>query len=237
MARFLRFLLALAALPLCAALGRALWVAVFASKELNAAEGLPAGAIAFAGGFVAFFALLLVCPSPMRTYVLGHELTHALWGLAFGARVSNIKVAASGGSVMLSKSNVWITLAPYFFPFYTAVVALIALVVRIFVDPLPWPLAWIFAVGFTWCFHVHFTLHALFQRQPDVLEYGRLFSWAFIWIANTLGVLAVLCAATSLTCVHTASILGDAVRGAYSWTWECGVWLFRAIAGLFGNGA
>lgn len=233
MVHFLRFLIALAALPFCAALGRALWIAVFDSVELHVAGSLPAGAMAFAGGFVAMFALALVCPTPARIYVLGHELTHAVWGLAFGARVSNIKVAASGGSVLLSKSNVWITLAPYFFPFYTAIVALVALVTRIFADPLPCPLAWMFAIGFTWCFHVYFTLQALFQRQPDVLEYGRLFSWAFIWIANLLGILAVLCAATPLTFRRGASILCTATSGAYSLVWDASLAIYRHVSALF----
>jgi len=235
MARFLRFLLALASLPFCVALGRSLWLAVFASEELRI-EGMPYGALAFCGGFVACFVFALVCPSPVRTYVLGHELTHAIWGLAFGARVSNIKVAASGGSVVLSKSNVLITLAPYFFPFYTALVALIALVTRIFADPLPWPLAWLFAIGFTWCFHVYFTLHALFQRQPDVMEYGRLFSWSFIWTANAIGIMIVLCAATPLTFRNGASIIATTSSSSYQFVWEHGISLFRAIAGLFGAG-
>jgi len=237
MARFLRFLLALASLPFCAALGRALWVAVFTSEELRTANGLPAGAVAFCGGFVLFFVLALVCPSPVRTYVLGHELTHAVWGLAFGARVSNIKVAATGGSVLLSKSNVWITLAPYFFPFYTALVALAALVTRLFVNPLPWPLAWTFAIGFTWCFHVYFTIHALFQRQPDVLEYGRLFSWSFIWIANAVGILAALCASTSLTFAGAAVIVRDATCSAYAIAWSACAAVFGMAASLFRKGA
>ena len=213
-----------------------LWVAVFASDEFHV-EGVPHGALAFSGGFVACFAFVLVCPALIRTYVLGHELTHAVWGLAFGARVSNIKVAASGGSVTLSKSNVWITLAPYFFPFYTALVALAALATRIFADPIPWPLAWLFAIGFTWCFHVYFTLHALFQRQPDVMEYGRLFSWSFIWMANALIVMAMLCAATPLTFRNAASITASSSCGAYGFVWAHGVSLMRAAAKLFGNGA
>ncbi len=233
MARFLRFLIALATLPFCVALGKAMWTAAFAPEELRSMGGVPSGALAFGGGFAVFLLLALVCPAPMRTYVLGHELTHALWGLAFGARVSNIKVASSGGSVLLSKSNVWITLAPYFFPFYTAVVAIIALVTRIFVDPLPWLPAWIFAFGFTWCFHVFFTIHALFQRQPDVLEYGRLFSWSFIWIANALGILAAMCAATPLSFKRAAAMVCGASADTYAFVWEIARTATRAICGFF----
>ena len=49
-----------------------------------------------------------------------------MWGLLFGARPSDVRVSASGGSVRLSKSNLLITLAPYFFPFYTFVVIVVA---------------------------------------------------------------------------------------------------------------
>ncbi len=209
----------------------AMWTAVFKSQELHTSAGIPPGAIAFGGGFALFIVLILACPSPIRTYILGHELTHAIWGLAFGARVSNLKVAATGGSVMLSKSNVWITLAPYFFPFYTALVAVAALITRIFVDPLPWPLVWIFAIGFTWCFHVYFTLQSLFQRQPDVLEYGSLFSWTFIWIANALGIIAVLCATTTLTFKNAAVMVCDDTQNAYAFIWNSLSSLFHAVAG------
>ena len=90
-----------------------------------------------------------------------------------------------------------------------------------------------FAIGFTWCFHVYFTLQALFQRQPDVLEYGRLFSWAFIWIANLLGILAVLCAATPLTFRRGASILCTATSGAYSLVWDASLAIYRHVSALF----
>ena len=44
-------------------------------------------------GFVSGLLLLLFLPRPIRTYVLGHELTHALWGLLMGARIGKIKVS------------------------------------------------------------------------------------------------------------------------------------------------
>lgn len=202
MAGFLRFLLAALALPLAAAL------AVVALDVLRAAAQaesfFSAEMFSFTGGFVAFCLVWLAWPGGMvRTYVLGHELTHALWGMAFGARASNLKVSLKGGSVTLTKSNFLITLAPYFFPFYTIVAVLLALGTRAFVSPLPWPCAWLFAVGFTWCFHFGFTLRSLAQRQPDVVEYGRLFSWVIIWVFNLLGVVLWLLATTevSFSCV------------------------------------
>src|SRR5436190_23144549 len=71
-----------------------------------------------AAGYACVLLVYAFLPKPMRTYVLGHELTHALWALMMGARVSGLKVRKTGGQVKTSKTNWLITLAPYFFPFY-----------------------------------------------------------------------------------------------------------------------
>jgi len=48
---------------------------------------------------------------------LEHELTHILVGLLFLIRPVSIRVTATqGGEVVLTGSNIWITLAPYFLP-------------------------------------------------------------------------------------------------------------------------
>lgn len=198
MRKFLCFLLAIALLPCVWAISRA-FLDVF--LLIPAAEGavVPAELLSMLGGLAAFLVVWVALPAPVRLYVLGHELTHAVWGLAFGAKVSNLKVGVSGGSVSLSKSNVWITLAPYFFPFWTILVVAAALVTRCFVSPLPCPCAWLFAVGFTWCFHVCFTIRSLMQTQPDVQEYGHLFSYVLIWIFNVAGVIAWIVCTTEVS--------------------------------------
>jgi hypothetical protein len=138
-------------------------------------------------------------PHPVRVYVLGHELTHALWGLLFGARPSDLRVGASGGSVRLTKSNLLITLAPYFFPFYTFLVVIAALITSAFLRPLPCLPLWMFLIGFTWAFHLLFTVETLTQRQPDIKLYGRMFSWVFIFLVNAFIVMAFLAVTTPLT--------------------------------------
>jgi hypothetical protein len=196
MANFLRMLLGVGLLPACWAFARAL------ADCVVAAAGAPGAAcpeaFALVGGMAAFVLCWYALPRLTRTYVLGHELTHAIWGLVFGAAPSRLRVGASGGSVRLTKTNVFITLAPYFFPFYTFVVIVAALVVRIFLRPLPFLPLWTFMVGFTWAFHVLFTLETLSARQPDVTAYGRIFSWTFIFLMNLLLVMAWLAAVTPL---------------------------------------
>ena len=224
MANFLRLLTGLALLPMCWGLSRAFLDAVVVSAG---ASGLAsAETLSLLAGIAAFALTWTALGRPVKMYVLGHELTHAMWGLLFGARPSDVRVSASGGSVKLTKSNLLITLAPYFFPFYTFVVIVVALVTYAFLRPLPCLPLWMFLVGFTWSFHVLFTLETLGQRQPDVRLYGRVFSWTFIFIANVFIVLVWLATMTPLTFADLWVVLRQRVVSAYA---GVGLFLWAAI--------
>ena len=119
---------------------------------------------------------------------------------------------------MLSKTNLLITLAPYFFPFYTFIVVVVALVTSAFVHPLPFLPLWMFLIGFTWAFHVLFTLETLSVRQPDVKLYGRMFSWTVIFIVNIATVLVWLARTTSLTFAKLGTDLAGRLASAYMGT-------------------
>ena len=218
MAGFLRMLLGLALLPFCWGFARSFVDAVCAAAGSGGA--FSAETMSILGGIAAFALSWAAISHPVRAYVLGHELTHALWGLLFGARPSDVRVSASGGSVRLTKTNFIITLAPYFFPFYTFVVIVAALVTYAFLRPLPYLPLWLFLIGFTWAFHVLFTLETLTQRQPDVKLYGRIFSWTFIFIVNVAIVLLWLVAATPLTFVDLGGMLFRRIFSAYSGVWS-----------------
>ncbi|MBQ3807694.1 MAG: hypothetical protein II840_07040 [Kiritimatiellae bacterium] len=213
MANFLRMLLGVALLPMCWGVVRAFFDSVIAAA--GETGGVTAESIALLGGMLAFALCWMSVPHPVKTYVLGHELTHAIWGLLFGAVPSRLRVSESGGSVNLTKSNMLITLAPYFFPFYTFVVVVAAIVTYAFIRPLPWLPLWMFMVGFTWAFHVLFTIETLAQRQPDVKLYGRIFSWVFIFLANVALVLVFLAAVTSLSFAQLGGFLVHRVLDAY----------------------
>ena len=213
MANFLRMLLGVALLPMCWGVVRAFCDSVVAAA--GESGGITAESIALLGGMLAFALCWMSVPHPVKTYVLGHELTHAIWGLLFGAVPSRLRVSESGGSVNLTKSNMLIMLAPYFFPFYTFVVVIAAIVTYAFVRPLPWLPLWMFMVGFTWAFHVLFTIETLSQRQPDVKLYGRVFSWVFIFLANVALVLVFLAAVTSLSFAQLGGFLVHRVLDAY----------------------
>ena len=213
MANFLRMILGVVLLPMCWGVVRAFCDSVMAAA--GESGGITAESIALVGGMAAFALCWMAVSHPVKTYVLGHELTHALWGLLFGAVPSKLRVSAAGGSVNLTKSNMLITLAPYFFPFYTFLVIVVALVTSAFIRPLPWLPLWMFAVGFTWAFHALFTLETLAQRQPDVKLYGRIFSWVFIFLANVSLILLFLASTTSLTFAQLGGFLVHRVIAAY----------------------
>ena len=211
---FLRLLTGLALLPMCWGVLRTLFDAIVLSAG---ASGIAsAETLSLLAGIAAFALAWMALSHPVKMYVLGHELTHALWGLLFGARPSDVRVSASGGSVRLTKSNLLITLAPYFFPFYTFLVIVVALITYAFLRPLPYLPLWMFLIGFTWSFHVLFTLETLGQRQPDVRLYGRIFSWTFIFLVNILIVLVWLATMTPLTFAELGGILVNRVLSAYT---------------------
>ena len=213
MANFLRMVLGVLLLPMCWGVVRAFCDSVMAAA--GESGGITAESIALVGGMAAFALCWMAVSHPVKTYVLGHELTHALWGLLFGAMPSKLRVSAAGGSVNLSKSNMLITLAPYFFPFYTFLVIVVALITSAFIRPLPCLPLWMFAVGFTWAFHALFTLETLAQRQPDVKLYGRIFSWVFIFLANVALILVFRASTTSLTVVQLGGFLLNRIVDAY----------------------
>lgn len=231
MKRFLRFLLGCALIPF--AWGVCVSFAdVFCQMSGATGFAFSAEGVAVFAGLASFLLMWLTLPLPVRMYVLGHELTHAVWGLLFGARVSDLRVRKDGGSVKLTKTNVWIVLAPYFFPFWTMAVALLALLVRCFVSPLPGACVWLFLISFTWCFHLCFTIRSLGERQPDIETYGRLFSYVLIVICNVLGVTVWIACTTDVTWGAVLSSWGSHITSAYAAAGRLFGWLYECLRSL-----
>ena len=185
--RPLRLALAIALLPLCASVTWTVFRLLEAGR-ITSAGMLSPGVVAMTLGFLLWVLVYFTMPRPVRTYVLAHELSHAIWAMLSGARVSNLRVSGRGGSVRVSHSNIWITLAPYFFPFYTVLVIMLYGCLALFWDPGPYELFWLGMVGLTWSFHVTFTVSTLMTKQSDIQQYGYLFSYCLIYLLNVLGV-------------------------------------------------
>jgi hypothetical protein len=231
--RLLKLLLGILLLPACAALTMTAWR--LGGQVSFAPHPLADPALwAFAGGYALWLAVFVFLPKPMRTYVLGHELTHAIWALMMGARVGGLKVKKTGGQVRTSKVNWFIALAPYFFPFYAML-----FIGLFFIAHAIWNLSaylWVlfFFVGLGWSFHVTFTLMMLLTvKQPDIESQGVLFSVVVIYCMNLLTMaLTVAALSRSVTFAALAQSLAGDLVAAYGWTldklvilWH-GAWAF-----------
>jgi hypothetical protein len=214
-----KLLFAILLLPACAALTL---TALTLTRQLSlGAQALTDATLwAFAAGYGLWLAVFVFLPKPMRTYVLGHELTHAFWALLMGARVGGLKVKKSGGQVRTSKINWFIALAPYFFPFYAMLfIALFFIAHAIWnLDRYMWVL--FFLVGLGWSFHVTFTLMMLLTvKQTDVTSQGWLFSAVAIYCMNLLVmILTVAALSRSVTFTAAARSLAGSLLMAYGWS-------------------
>lgn len=219
--RPLKFLTGLLLLPL-------VWIVVVATTRLltSLRPAELGGSLELtcwlAGGFFFWLLLFFTMPRPMRTYVLGHELTHAFWALLMGARVSRLRVSVRGGSVTVSKSNWIITLAPYFFPFYTMLVLFLVFVLGIFIDLHPYQPLTLALIGLTYAFHITFTLSILAIRQPDIQEHGRLFSYTTIILLNILGLGCWVVAVARPALQDYAQLLTN--ESQHTWLWMVAVY-------------
>ncbi len=134
-------------------------------------------------------------PRPLRAYVFGHELTHAIWVWLWGGRVSRMEVSREGGFIITDTHNFWIALAPYFYPLYSLVVVLGFGIASLFVDItrvedtllFMTPLQWLFLLlGATWAFHLSFTIWMIPKGQTDLTYHGTFFSLVIIYLMNLL---------------------------------------------------
>lgn len=192
-------LVGIALLPVC-------WILVETFLVLLGADTL-AGAywrsrefLFFGMGAAAWLVMLPLDRSkPLRwLYVAGHELTHALFVLVFRGRITRLRVSSEGGHILTNRNNFLISLSPYFFPFYTVVAIVVWMTMNWVVAEVARPdPSWLYGlIGFTWAFHLTYTLWMIRRDQPDVRQNGRTFSFAVIFSANLLLICAMLIVAS-----------------------------------------
>lgn len=96
--------------------GREAWQMM---RSITLTAPRPSAFLLGAGGFIPLWFVGQRLMPRVVSYLstLEHELTHILVGLLFLIRPLSIRVTATkGGEVVLTGSNIWITLAPYFLP-------------------------------------------------------------------------------------------------------------------------
>ncbi|HZE14021.1 MAG TPA: hypothetical protein VE086_09700 [Chthoniobacterales bacterium] len=188
--RWVKFVVALFLLPVCAILTQTFFTVFARATVTHRLWAGPAfwffslGAILW---LIAFFGL----PRPMVVYVFGHELTHALWVLLMGGRVSRFRVGRDGGHIVTDRNNFWIALAPYFFPLYSLIVIGAYGLLGLFVNVQPYGQLLYGLIGATWAFHFTFTCWMIPKKQTDLTDHGTFFSLVVIYLMN-LALLSVM---------------------------------------------
>lgn len=181
--RWVKFVIALFLLPSAWVLTQTFFTA-FARATIHEQFWITEEFWFFALGGVLWIITFIGLPRPVWIYVIGHELTHALWVWLMGGRVSRIEITESGGHILASKTNTFIALAPYFFPIYSLLVIVVYGFAGLFWDMAPFRPMLYMLIGMTWAFHISFTLWMIPKGQTDLTYGGTFFSLTLIYIFN-----------------------------------------------------
>ena len=121
-----RFGLAVLLLPVCYGATFGLW------EMLRPFKDVPEGSFYFLAGMAGYFAFQWVFFRPIRTYVFGHELSHAIAAWMSGAEVRHFHVSKKEGRCPFRKPMPSSLLAPYILPLYALIVMAVFLAVSAF---------------------------------------------------------------------------------------------------------
>jgi hypothetical protein len=135
-------------------------------------------------GILCYIVFQVILYKPMKTYVFGHELSHAIAGILSGAKIKKFNIGRESGRIVLTKDNIWITLAPYFYPIYTSIIIIIYIFLGWFINIKQFYGYFLFLTGFSIAFHVALTMYILSVGQSDLKIYGTFFSYVIIFIVN-----------------------------------------------------
>ena len=178
MPKWVKTIIAVLLLPLCLGAVRALWEVLRRSGDATTIW------VALGGGAACWVVVFLLLPKPMWVYVLGHEFTHVLWTWVFGGKVKKFKAGSQGGHVVVTKNNFLISLAPYFFPVYAALVVAVFVIGHLIWNWAPYVVWFHLLLGAAYAFHVTLTWHILKTEQSDITQHGYLFSAVVIFLGN-----------------------------------------------------
>lgn len=214
--RFLGWIKWPVALASLALLPGALWAlgTVFRLIGDNTVEMLP-----FLGGFAAYFLVWwLVFRRPSWGSYLStieHEGTHALFAVLTFHRVTSLRATwRDGGTIAFRGRGNWlITIAPYFFPTTSILVACVLWLIP--TTFLPWVAA---ILGGTIAFHITSTWLETHFRQPDLAKVRLPFAIMFLPTANAIcyALLVAVAAAGSDGMAEYLAALGEKTVELYS---------------------
>ena len=187
MKKLKRFFIAVLLLPACYGVTRGAWLL------LRGFKNVPEGSFYFFAGIASYFAFQWAFFRPIRTYVFGHELSHAIAAWMSGADVKHFHVSKRGGSVSVSRSNLFIALAPYILPLYAFFVMALYYTACYFAPGLKaHALAFFWLLGASLGFHMALTAYALKMDQPDLKAAGKFLSAVLIYLGNAVSIVFLL---------------------------------------------
>ena len=216
MPKWVKMIIAILLLPICVGAAKALWMVI---QHSGSADTTWVPLLAGAGCWIVIYLFL---PKPMWIYVLGHELTHAVWAWLFGGQVKKIKVTSSGGHVLITKTNFLIALAPYFFPLYAVLVITVFVIGHLIWNWHQYLALFDLLLGAAYAFHITLTAHILKTQQSDITDQGYLFSAVVIFLGN----ISVLLLGIPLLAAKVD------VGRAFTWWFECTRDVFLRIGQL-----
>jgi hypothetical protein len=213
--KWVKLILALLLLPACCGAAAALWMVLRASGKADAVWiGILAGA-------ACWIVIYLILPKPMWVYVVGHELTHAVWTWLMGGKVKRFNASSKGGHVVVTKSNFLIALAPYFFPLYAVLLVLVFAAAGLVWKTQPYIPWFHLLLGAAYAFHITLTLHVLRHSQSDITSQGYLFSATVIFLGNVVVLLLGVPMVTKQV----------SIPQAFLWWWVATIDLLRELFG------
>jgi hypothetical protein len=178
--KWIKFIIALLLLPVCAGAGMTLW------RVMQTCGNADVTLVPVAGGALCWLAIYLLLPKPMWIYVFGHELTHVIWVWLFGGSVKQFKATSEGGHVIVDKTNFLIALSPYFFPLYAVMVVAVFVTGHLIWNWTGFMVWFHLLVGAAYAFHITLNAHVLKTQQSDITSQGYLFSAVVIFLGNVL---------------------------------------------------
>jgi hypothetical protein len=211
--KWVKAIIAIVLLPLCLGGASALW------RVLTASGSADTTWVPMFAGVLCWVVIYLLLPKPMWAYVFGHELTHAVWAWACGGRVERFRATSNGGHVVVTRSNFLVALAPYFFPFYAALVVVVFLAGQLLWGWGQYVVWFHLLLGAAYAFHVTLTCHILKSGQSDITQQGYMFSAVIIFLGNVTVLLLAIPLLTRKVGLMTA----------LSWWGTCTADVFRFL--------
>lgn len=142
----------------------------------------------FALGFAGYAVMDLFFYRPVKSYVLIHELTHAMAARLSGFKVKKILVKSMGGYVETDGGNGFTALAPYLIPVYAVLTAIVFGLLSLKWENVFIKFTAVMLFGFFLSFHLMNTFRTLYEKKQSDIKHGGgiVFSLVLIIFANSI---------------------------------------------------